>query len=104
MKTYSPLVGAHFRPPAKAILGVLPNSTPLRLEREPSNDYDPNAIKVLAASSAIPQSQYGELEAQALGFGFDTEAILAQEWHHLVYVAAKPSKGRSGTLAIDIAK
>ena len=41
-----PLVGAHFRPPAKALIQSLPVGQVLRLSREPDNQYDTNAIQV----------------------------------------------------------
>lgn len=41
-----PLVGMSHRFPANAVLGLLPPESPLYLVREPSNQYDPNAIQV----------------------------------------------------------
>ena len=77
-----PIVGAHFRPPAKALLQVLPQGAPMILRPEPTNAYDPNAIQILVATSAIPKEVHEELEMHALGFGFDLAAILAEpEWH-----------------------
>jgi len=104
MHTTSPLVGAHFRPPAKALLAVLRNGTPLTLEREPDNAYDPQAVKVLVESVHIPSSQLDELDALVQGFGVSVEEVLAQPIWHLGYIAAKPPKGRSGILAGEVAK
>jgi hypothetical protein len=103
MKTISPLVGAHFRPPAKAILAALPAATPLILEREHNNPYDPNAVKVLVEPKHIPESQYDDLTMVAQGYGFTAEEICAEPKWHLGYIAAKPPKGRSGTLAATVA-
>lgn len=102
MQTSSPLVGMHFRPPAKAILGVLRQGTPLTLEREPGNEYDPQAVKVLLDSAHIPSSQLDELDNQASGFGFSAEQIMAQPQWHLGYIAAKAPKGRQGILASQV--
>lgn len=50
------IVGAHYRPPAKAILEALPLNTPLTLHAEPENEHDENAIQVLVASSTIARA------------------------------------------------
>jgi hypothetical protein len=102
MRTSSPIVGQHFRPPAKAILAVLKNGTPLLISREPDNAYDPNAVKVLVESLHIPSSQLDELDTQASGFGFSAKQILAEPIWHLGYIAAKPPKGRPGALAPEV--
>lgn len=44
---FYPIVGLSFHAPAAEILGVTPTGTPLKLDPEPSNPHDPNAIKVL---------------------------------------------------------
>ena len=85
----APLVGAFHRPPAKAILQVLPGGAALRLECEPTNQYDPNAIKVLVAVSEIPPDQHETLKLLAAGYGWDIDDILAQEEWQLGYIAAK---------------
>lgn len=69
----------HFHPPAKAILACLPAGCQLKLEREPSNQFDSNAIKVLVATSAIPEISHPNLDAMATGYGFPLADILAQE-------------------------
>jgi len=43
----APIVGANFRPPAQDILQLLPVGTKLVIIREPDNQYDSDAIKVL---------------------------------------------------------
>lgn len=45
--TTAPIVGMHFRPPAKDVLNLLPGGTELLLLREPDNAHDFSAIKVL---------------------------------------------------------
>jgi hypothetical protein len=90
------LVGAHFRPPAKAIIAALPVGTELTLEREPDNPYDPNAVKVLAWAKDIPKSQWEILDFAVMGYGFSLDDILSatSPWH-LGYIAAKAPKGTS---------
>ena len=83
-----PLVGAHFRPPAKAILQVLPGATPLLLRPEPDNAYDPNAIQVLVKTSELPEEAHDDLELHAQGYGHSLEEILAEPEWHLGYVKA----------------
>ena len=77
------VVGAYFRPPAKAILQVLPTGTPLVLRPEPTNQYDANAIQVIVATSDIPQD---DLEAAVCGYGFTLEEVLAKPEWHLGYI------------------
>jgi hypothetical protein len=90
-KVTAPLVGMHFRPPAKAILSVLPSNCPLYVVPEPDNPYDANALQVFVRSADIPESQHSELSelgnASAL-FGTSLAEILAQERWHLGYVKA----------------
>jgi hypothetical protein len=78
----------HFRPPAKAILGVLPANCPLLVVPEPDNAYDANALQVFVPSAAIPQSQHSELDSAASLYGTSLAEILAQERWHLGYVKA----------------
>lgn len=85
--TIVPLVGAHYRPPAKSILANLPGACPLVLEAEPSNEYDPNAVKVLVETKNIPEDRHGELDMMAAGYGISIQEILAQPSWHLGYVA-----------------
>lgn len=43
----APIVGARFRPPAADVLNNLAGDTPLICVREPTNEHDANAIKVM---------------------------------------------------------
>ena len=81
-----PIVGAHFRPPAKALLASLPNGHPLWLVPEPENPYDSRAIAVFLQSVSIPKESEETLEAMALGMGHDLESIKESEWWHLGYI------------------
>jgi hypothetical protein len=83
-----PLVGSHFRPPAKALLQVLPSGTELILRAEPGNPYDPNAVQVLLPTANIPEDVEQELEIHALGHGYDLPQIKAQDEWHVGYVKA----------------
>jgi hypothetical protein len=85
-----PIVGAHFRPPAKAILQTLDGGAPLILRREPENPYDPNAIAVWVTSHTL--STFADLDALASNlpfFGHELEQVLNQEEWHLGYIPAK---------------
>ena len=78
------LVGAHFRPPAKALLAVLPAGHPLFLRPEPTNEYDSNAVQVVLRTASLPKEAHflEELETQLAGQGFDLESIMdTPEWH-----------------------
>lgn len=82
----APLVGAHFRPPAKALLQALPAGAPLWLVPEPTNEHDANAVKVMVRIEAIPQDQQALLEQLAAPYGFLLDDILSREEWQLGYV------------------
>lgn len=87
----APLVGAHYRPPAKALLEVLRAGTQLRLVPEPDNPFDPNAIKVEVERQVLrdlSESVQRALEADLARFGFELADVLGEgpPWH-LGYVA-----------------
>lgn len=98
MRLTYPIVGMHYRPPAKAILQILPNATPLLVRREPDNHVDPNAVMVSIASDAIPAEQHTELSLLASGYGYQLDQILAQPEWHLGYVPAKDAENLSPML------
>ena len=84
----SPIVGAHFRPPARLVLAALAGGTTLRLEPEPENPYDPNAIKVLVCPEAVPESQRERLAGELPNCGWSLELLLAEREIQLGYVCA----------------
>lgn len=93
------LVGAHFRPPAKALLACLPAGHPLFLRPEPSNEYDENAVQVLLQTDTLTKlcSEIffrDEVENQLAGQGYDLEQIDGEREWHLGYLpkAAKGNK------------
>lgn len=53
-----PIVGARYRPPADAILRILPYGHPLSLIAEPTNPADPNAIRVDAEVLELPHEAF----------------------------------------------
>lgn len=75
----TPIVGAHFRPPAKQVLSVLPVGTPLILTPEPDNPYDSGAIRVSFAMTQYPISRWGLLTEALSGTGHDPHALMASE-------------------------
>jgi hypothetical protein len=86
-----PIVGAFYRPPASAILSVLPVGTKLTLRAEPTNEYDPNAIAVYIETSEIKTIVANEaaeklLASEALNSGILLDEILSQPEHHLGYI------------------
>lgn len=87
------LVGAHFRPPAKQVLAVLPSGASLQLSPEADNPYDSHALRVLVWASAIPEALRADLDSCLEGTGTSLEELLASEeplW--LGYVAASGGK------------
>jgi len=83
----APLVGAHFRPPAKALLAALPADHPLILSPEPTNPYDPNAIAVFLSSKTVNQDILSELSDTLPPMGCDVETFLSQPLWHVGYMA-----------------
>lgn len=87
-KFLTPIVGAGFRPPAKALLAALPQGAPLRLVREPENPYDGLAIRVECSPDALnaEATQRDDFQLMLAGYGFDMAAIQAAAYWHLGYV------------------
>jgi hypothetical protein len=87
------LVGMHFRPPAKALLAVLPSGAEVRLTPEPDNPYDADAVKVeVRPRAGIAVALHERLAGEAMGFGFSVEEIVgpeAPEWFHVGYIDSK---------------
>lgn len=84
-----PIVGAHYRPPAKALLSVLPAGTTLLARPEPENEHDPNAIMIVLRSSDIPHSHAEAIATAVAGFGFTSDEIFSQAEWHVGYIPAK---------------
>jgi hypothetical protein len=90
MTTYTfPIVGAHFRPPAKGILATLRGQTPLRIVPEPSNAVDENALAVFVLVADIESDLDEELDANCQGYGYQASDIREQGAWHLGYIPAK---------------
>jgi hypothetical protein len=105
-----PIVGAHFRPPAKAILSILPIGAPLWAIPEPANPYDPNAIAIFVKTEDIPEGLAQAFNDAAAGYGHDWSTLQEQPAWHLGYIPAKiaiflapelEGKEHLGSLAID---
>jgi hypothetical protein len=92
-KFLAPLVGMHFRPPAKALLSVLPQGHPLYLRREPHNEYDPHAVAVDLLTATLPERLHEDLAQMLPPMGHTLEDFLSQERWHLGYLANKAKTG-----------
>lgn len=81
----SPIVGMHFRPPARAILGQLGTGARLILRPEPTNAFDANAFAVYVAQETLRELDDDAKASMALiaePMGFTLADILdAEEWH-----------------------
>lgn len=82
--TTFPIVGAYYRPPAKAILDHLPVGCPLLLCAEPDNPADPNAIAVEIRGDNIPETE--ELEIAVSGYGFSVPELRSNPTVKLGYI------------------
>lgn len=74
------IVGAKFRPPARALLDTLALGTKLWARRESTNQYDPNAIQVLVRSGDFKTNSAMALAVQDYGRSIE-EIQQAAEWH-----------------------
>ena len=84
-----PIVGAHFRPPAKGILQALPLGHTMNLKAEPENPYDPNAIAVWVSSDSLadlPQANRSTMATLCMGYGYDWETLMGEPAWHFGYV------------------
>lgn len=79
-----PMVGMHYRPPAKAIVDNLRVGTPLHLRAEPDNPYDPNAIQIFIKGIDIPEDY--DLDQALNGYGTNLAETRARFEIHLGYV------------------
>ena len=99
MSTHTyPIVGGHFRPPANGILATLRGGAPLTLIPEPSNEYDPNAVKVVWYSAYLPVEDMTTMDDNVLGFGFSVQDIKDVDEWHLGYVP----RGLAAVLAPEL--
>jgi hypothetical protein len=71
-----PIVGAHFRPPAKQLLSVLGMGHALWFTREPENPHDGNAIAVYLDLSTLTEPQRDALEPMLTTAGFDWQSLV----------------------------
>lgn len=93
-----PIVGAHYRPPAKAILSILPIGQELELIPDPYGENtgnfhdDPNAIAVWIDGSSINTNlELQEVEEKLHAYGFSTDQIVSESWH-LGYIPREVAK------------
>jgi len=98
----APLVGMHFRPPAKAILRSLPAAYPLELRPEPTNPYDANAIAVWFDAKHLSDDSMEELRHTLPSQGSDIDDLCAQRFWHIGYVAKEAAAIHQADIAMII--
>jgi len=87
-----PIVGAHYRPPAKAILSILPIGQELELIPEPYNEHDENAIAVWVDGNSITTNlELQEVEDRLHAYGFRVDQNVSESWH-LGYIPREVAK------------
>lgn len=97
--------GAGFRPPAKAIINCLRAGAALELVREPTNQYDANAVQVWCKPSAVHEEDREKLELELAGFGVTLEEFDEPPGWFLGYLGAPwakelaPELDREGAVA-----
>jgi len=82
--TSAAIVGAHFHPPARTLLEVLPIGCPLILRREPHNPHDANAIAIFLEGRNVPEVD--GLDEALLGWGTSVAAEKARDEIDLGYI------------------
>ena len=90
----APIVGAHFHPPAKLILQILPLNQSLILDPEPDNPYDPDAIKVMVkpTSIKIPEAQAEKIADELISYGSNWEDVMEKDLLHIGYIPKSGAK------------
>lgn len=92
------IVGAHFRPPAKQLLAVLPPGHPLRLEEDNENAYDPAAVRVMLyltdgnGMPLISEQVMAALAAELPNCGLTLEMLMSGGPVQLGFVPAQEGK------------
>jgi hypothetical protein len=88
------IVGQYFRKENGKIQDILPVNFQLYIQREPSNEHDPNAIGVYAKWSEVQklldenEEAAARLRQKVEGFGVDWDAeFTTYEWHQIAYIA-----------------
>ena len=72
-----PLVGMHFRPPAKQVLAFCPSGTEVQLRPEDDNPYDEKAVSVwVLVKESVPVRMFAELDEALEGSGFGLEDLM----------------------------
>jgi len=108
-----PLVGMHFRPPAKQVLEHLPAGAELGLRPEPENPYDAKAISVwVVPATQVPVTEHEMLSARLQGTGNELEELLEMPELQLGYIADSDGKAQrasggpgnreAGELAVEV--
>ncbi len=102
MPVYSTLiVGAHFRPPAKQVLGHIVAGTELSLLEDNENAYDAAAVKVMFDPKHIPDSEFSALETELLEAGVTLEQLMSGGPIHMGFVPAQDGKPLAKARQID---
>lgn len=87
MELSASIVGQFFRDkegvPTKAFFSVMALNHPLVLQLEPTNAFDPNAIKVLLEMRTLPQGE--ELDTALADFGLSFDEL--EPRYHIGYIA-----------------
>lgn len=102
MPKYSTLiVGAHFRPPAKQVLGHIVAGTELSLQEDNENAYDAAAVRVMFDPANIPDSEFSQLEIELLEAGVTLEQLMSGGPIHLGFVPAQNGKPLAKARQLD---
>lgn len=90
----APIVGMHFRPPAKQVIAALPSGADLALVPDPENPYDTDAVGVWCDPRQIPEGDARvNLGIMLQGTGHDLDEVCALDKLMLGYIANSDKTG-----------
>ena len=96
------IVGSHFSPPAKTVLKAIRAGATVELRPEPTNPYDPNAIRVFVDPTGIDKASLESLEDELNGGGFTAKEVLASpDMLCLGHVAASSGKPLAKAITVS---
>ena len=76
-----PIVGAYYRPPARALIDALPVGAALLLRPESTNEYDPHAVAVYLPTENLNDASIAALRESLPSHGIEVDQILeSSEW------------------------
>lgn len=90
--TTLPIRGFQFRPHGRAIVRGLTHGQSLVLEREPDNEYDPHAVKIILETGSLSDDAKANLADTLPGGGIELDEFLTVTRWHIGYIPKEMSQ------------